>query len=123
MALKPLKKRGNTMKTSPRVGFLVTNGETSGAPSWRSNKQSSTARGYGYKWQKARARFLQANPLCCFCERRGRITVATVVDHITPHRGDQELFWDINNWQPLCAPCHNSIKQGQENQAKVNKYL
>ena len=35
------------------------------------------------------------------------ITMATVVDHIVPHRGDQKLFWDRGNWQPLCEHHHN----------------
>ncbi|WP_343040029.1 HNH endonuclease signature motif containing protein [Methylocystis heyeri] len=39
---------------------------------------------------------------------------ATVVDHITPHKGDIKLFWDRKNWQPLCEPCHNSRKQREE---------
>ncbi|WP_338021838.1 AAA family ATPase [Aquabacter cavernae] len=39
---------------------------------------------------------------------------ATVVDHIAPHRGDQALFWDKGNWQPLCKPCHDRAKQGEE---------
>jgi 5-methylcytosine-specific restriction protein A len=30
-----------------------------------------------------------------------------VVDHIIPHRGNRELFWDTENWQALCTPCHN----------------
>lgn len=33
--------------------------------------------------------------------------MATVVDHIIPHRGDQKLFWDRGNWQPLCEHHHN----------------
>ncbi|MGM9590559.1 MAG: HNH endonuclease signature motif containing protein, partial [Faecousia sp.] len=37
----------------------------------------------------------------------GRLTPATVVDHIIPHRGDRKLFWDESNWQPLCKDCHN----------------
>ncbi len=32
------------------------------------------------------------------------------MDHIKPHRGDLALFWDRTNWQPLCNPCHNSLK-------------
>ncbi len=36
-----------------------------------------------------------------------RITLATVVDHIKPHKGDERLFFDINNLQPLCKPCHD----------------
>ncbi|MFC3169415.1 HNH endonuclease signature motif containing protein [Paracoccus fontiphilus] len=40
---------------------------------------------------------------------------ATLVDHITPHRGNQALFWKRSNWQALCTPCHNRHKQRQEN--------
>lgn len=81
--------------------------------SWRQNK-SSTQRGYGYKWQKARERFLKKNPLCAYCQRDDRVTAANVVDHITPHRGDQKLFWRESNWQALCSSCHSSVKQREE---------
>ena len=82
--------------------------------SWRAGKQTSTQRGYGYRWQQARAGFLRAHPLCCFCQREGLVVEATVVDHIIPHEGDQALFWDKTNWQSLCAPCHSGTKQRQE---------
>ena len=36
-----------------------------------------------------------------------KLTPATVVDHIIPHRGDKRLFWDEKNWQPLCKDCHD----------------
>ena len=84
------------------------------ADSWRAGKQGGTARGYGYKWQKARERFLREHPLCCYCERIGRVTLATVVDHVVPHKGDESLFWDESNWQPLCKPCHDSTKKAEE---------
>lgn len=72
-------------------------------------------RGYGHRWRKARADFLAQHPLCRYCEQQGRIVPATVVDHITPHKGDEVLFWDSeNNWQPLCKPCHDSIKAREE---------
>ncbi len=32
---------------------------------------------------------------------------ADVVDHIIPHKGDQSLFWDSSNWQPLCKHHHD----------------
>jgi len=72
---------------------------------------SSTARGYGYRWQQARERFLKKHPLCRHCQQQGNLTPATVVDHITPHKGDQQLFWDEANWQPLCKP-HHDVKTG-----------
>ena len=75
---------------------------------------------YDYRWQTARADYLRANPLCVFCERLGRVTAATVVDHKTPHRGDARLFWDrANNWQSLCTPCHSGTKQAMENSGVV----
>ena len=36
----------------------------------------------------------------------------TLVDHIVPHRGDQALFWDEQNWQPLCKSCHDKKTGG-----------
>ena len=44
----------------------------------------------------------------------GKVKAAEVVDHITPHRGDQQLFWDVDNWQSLCKQCHDSHKQSIE---------
>lgn len=81
---------------------------------------SSTERGYGSRWRKARAAYLTKHPLCVMCEAQGRVTAATVVDHIVPHRGDSALFWDsANNWQALCAPCHNGHKQRMEKSGAV----
>ncbi len=77
----------------------------------RHDRQRPTARqrGYSREWQKARAAFLLEHPHCIRCFR-----AATVVDHIKPHRGDDVLFWDRTNWQPLCAGCHNRHKQREE---------
>lgn len=59
------------------------------------------------RWRRARRAFLRDHPLCAECGRGGRTTLATVVDHVVPHRGDPERFWDESNWQPLCTRCHN----------------
>lgn len=67
---------------------------------------SSAARGYGYKWQRLRARILEAHPLCVECEKQGIIRLATDVDHIKPHKGNPVLMWDESNLQPLCHECH-----------------
>lgn len=75
---------------------------------------TAAERGYGQRWRNARKTFLASHPLCVYCLRVGRTTAATVVDHIQPHRGDQALFWDRENWQSLCATCHNSAKQAEE---------
>jgi 5-methylcytosine-specific restriction endonuclease McrA len=77
-------------------------------------RPSARERGYTSEWDKARRDYLADHPRCRMCAEAGRFTVATVVDHITPHRGDKRLFWLCANWQPLCTPCHNSAKQRQE---------
>lgn len=69
---------------------------------------NSSQRGYGYRWQQARERWLERNPVCVACKRQGLLTVATEVDHVIPHRGDKALFWDQANWQSLCKPCHSA---------------
>lgn len=48
------------------------------------------------------------------CAQRGDTTAATVVDHIQPHKGNSRLFWQQDNWQPLCAPCHDGPKRAAE---------
>ncbi len=68
---------------------------------------NAAARGYDAKWRRARKLFLQRHPLCANCLSQGALTPATVVDHIVPHRGDHRLFWDEQNWQPLCKACHD----------------
>lgn len=69
---------------------------------------------YGRKWSKARDIYLQQYPLCIMCEQMNIIEPATVVDHIQPHKGDEILFWDRDNWQSLCKHHHDSAKQAQE---------
>ena len=73
------------------------------------NRPTAAQRGYNHEWRKARLAFLALHPSCALC-----FAPATVVDHIIPHRGDDALFWNRQNWQPLCVTCHNRAKQRQE---------
>ena len=58
-------------------------------------------------WRALRAKFIEANPLCVECKKKGIITPAKVVDHIVPiNMGGAPLSED--NLQPLCATCHNA---------------
>ena len=50
---------------------------------------------------------LETDPLCWYCMQLGQITVATVVDHIKPHRGDEGLFFDWDNLRSSCKSCHD----------------
>jgi 5-methylcytosine-specific restriction enzyme A len=76
-------------------------------PPSEGERETANGRGYGYRWQRARAVYLKANPLCVECGKAGHVEEATTVDHIRPHRGNYSLFWDHTNWQALCTSCHN----------------
>lgn len=53
-------------------------------------------------FRRARRAFLNEHPICNHCKRH----MATVLDHIRPHRGIASLYWDRDNWQGLCVWCH-----------------
>ncbi len=61
------------------------------------------------RWRREKAEFLARYPMCAICGAK-----ATVVDHIVPHRGNEELFWNRDNWQSLCA-LHHGAKTMHEN--------
>ena len=102
----------------PHCGQLVTAGYCQAhGRQYEQARGSQRERGYTRRWETRAALFRAKHPLCgmrpdglrpvmskCYEERR--ITIATQVDHVVPHRGDPVLFWDErNNWQSLCAKC------------------
>lgn len=70
-------------------------------------RETAADRGYNARWRAARKRYLRGHPLCLECQCNGKTRPATIVDHILPHRGNEELFWNQCNWQPLCKSCHD----------------
>ena len=109
----------------PRCPALVRGAQrcpehTQGTDAQRATRPSAHARGYTHAWSEARTLFLKQHPLCATCLAAGRVVPAQVVDHVVPHRGDQGLFWDERNWQPLCdwrSP-HNC--QGKKTSREAN---
>lgn len=79
-------------------------------------RPTASTRGYNRRWSKESRAFLERCPFCACCGRRLDLDTprAAVVDHITPHKGDDALFWDKTNWQRLCTPCHSGAKQRLE---------
>jgi len=87
------------------------------------HRGSSSERGYNYRWQQYRNWFIRQaqcpvegcrrNHVLCEgeCRRQGRAVPAFAVDHITPHRGDERLFWDHANHRSLCESEHNAKAQ------------
>lgn len=65
------------------------------------------------RWRTLRKWQLWKHPLCVFCEQKGRYELATICDHVTPHKGDRVKFWK-GPFQSLCKPCHDSTKKAME---------
>ena len=61
----------------------------------------------GATWQKLRDSFLRDNPMCVECLKAGVYKLAKVVDHVVPHRGDKDKFFQLGNLQSLCEIHHN----------------
>lgn len=58
-----------------------------------------------------RVQVLSEEPLCRPCDKQGRVTQATIADHIVPKaEGGSD---DRENYQPICDPCH-VIKTAEE---------
>lgn len=71
------------------------------------------------RWQRLRIEVLTRDLYTC--QQTGVILAgkanapdSPVVDHIKPHRGDPELFWDPENLQSVTKAWHDSAKQSQE---------
>lgn len=113
--------------THPGCGVLVRDGtgrcdkhKRAEAKAFDQRRGSSSARGYGYKWQQARDDFLREHPLCKKHEEKGQLVPSSVVDHVIPHKGDMSLFWSRSNWQALCKTCHD-IKTATQDSAFARK--
>jgi hypothetical protein len=59
---------------------------------------------------------LAVEPLCRMCQAEGRTTAANIADHITPHRGDLDLFWHgtCNRYVPHAILCLSRARNEAE---------
>jgi 5-methylcytosine-specific restriction enzyme A len=74
-------------------------------------------------WRARRLWQLQREPCCKMClELNHSFVLANTADHIIPHKGNKQLFWDKANLQSLCETHHNE-KTKQEQGGPVRKPL
>jgi len=71
------------------------------------------------RWQKLRIEILRRDNWTC--QKTGVALVgkypapnSPVADHIKPHRGDPDLFWDPSNLQAVSKLYHDTTKQSLE---------
>jgi 5-methylcytosine-specific restriction protein A len=87
-------------------------------------RPSAHKRGYTPEWSRYSRNRLTLHPLCeglrleidgpvVITAHPGRDALATLTDHIVPHKGDQRLFWRLDNHQSGCDDCHN-LKTARE---------
>ena len=65
------------------------------------------------RWLRMAKAQLRDHPLCAYCLQRGKYVPARICDHVIPHKGNEELFWN-GALQSLCKHCHDSAKQLEE---------
>lgn len=104
--------------SAPRIGSSVGDSRShdrnreARAP-WR--KWYRTAR-----WSRLRLKIFERDLFQCQMPGCGHVEgnlSKLVCDHKKPHRGNERMFWDEDNLQTLCKPCHDSLKQRQERAA------
>ena len=83
----------------------------------------ATVRGWykSARWQALRIEVLTRDLYTC--RQTGVLLIgkhpapnSPVVDHVVPHRGDERLFWDIENLQAVSKAYHDSDKRKMEMQ-------
>ena len=72
---------------------------------WKHNSDNKRKVG-GRALQRARAKLFAKEPRCVECLKHGRVSIATIRDHIIPLAFGGEDAEE--NTQGLCGPCHDA---------------
>lgn len=83
---------------------------------WATSRKSRQARGYGREHEIMRDIVLREEPLCRVCQSEGRVTAATIADHIKPLA--EGGTGDRDNMQPICRPCHHFKTAAESKRAR-----
>ena len=75
-------------------------------------------RGYGSSWDKLRLIIIERDcGLCQPCRDDGRVTAASMVDHIRPKaEGGTD---DLSNLRAICKPCHTNKTNVEKNRYRT----
>lgn len=64
------------------------------------------------RWRRRSRQHLAEHVLCTECLKRGDVVIATDVHHVTPHKGNEYLFW-FGELRGLCRRCHALADAGE----------
>lgn len=87
---------------------------------WRTPEAAEYRKLYGTKqWQMLREHALLRDAFTCqrcgcFLKRGRKHPQSAVVHHVKAHKGDHELFFDLENLQSVCWTCHSGAIQSEE---------
>jgi len=91
---------------------------------WKPDEQRGNRhdRGYGWEWEKTRARIIERDSgLCVPCGKQDRTTMGTEVDHITSKAEARANGWTNEqieadaNLQTICESCHREKTSSESN--------
>ncbi|WP_395026584.1 HNH endonuclease [Comamonas odontotermitis] len=98
----------------PGCGVLVSDGTGRCAKhpkvQW-SKKVTAAKRITGRRLQQLRKELFEREPLCRPCFRAGRVTLATMRDHIIAL--EEGGLDEESNVQPICADCHDAKSEAE----------
>lgn len=72
---------------------------------------------YTPTWRRYSAARLQEHPWCKSCSAPAEVT-----DHIVPHGGDEDLFWNEENHQSLCKRCHDHKTNTEDRSVREGRH-
>jgi len=77
------------------------------------------------RWQRLRREVLARDLYTCqhtgvILSGRYPAPNSPVVDHKLPHRGDERLFWDIENLQAVSFDYHETVKKRMERSGELS---
>jgi 5-methylcytosine-specific restriction enzyme A len=87
---------------------------------WRAPEADEYRKLYKLKaWQRLREQALLRDAFTCqrckcFLKRGTTEPQSAVVHHITAHKGNTDLFFDLDNLQSVCWSCHSGVIQSEE---------
>ena len=73
------------------------------------------------RWREVRADQLSRHPLCAMCLEHGRITAATICNHVDKDAKQTEEGFFAGPFTSLCAQHHDSTQQRDERRIDSGK--